>query len=49
MFSEKAATWWLALSDEEKNERKTCIRIHVLSPFLFGIVPLGHEDKVCND
>jgi hypothetical protein len=48
-FSEKAAAWWFELSDEEKNERKNCIRIHVLSPFLFGIVPPGHGDKVHYD
>ena len=44
--TEKAADWWLKLDEKERIKRKTCIRIHVLSPFLFGVVPPGHGDKV---
>lgn len=36
------------MSGEKKKVRRNCIKIHVLSPFLFGVVPPGHEDKVCD-
>ncbi|XP_028401339.1 E3 ubiquitin-protein ligase TTC3-like [Dendronephthya gigantea] len=44
--NETAGKWWLGLNKEERTKRETCIKIHVLSPFLFGIVPQGHEDKL---
>ncbi|CAB3979880.1 E3 ubiquitin- ligase TTC3 [Paramuricea clavata] len=44
--NEKARSWWQGLDVEDKDKRKACIQIHVLSPFLFGIVPPGHEDKL---
>ena len=45
-FLEICCSWWLKLSEKSREKRINCIRIHVLSPFLFGVVPPGQEDKV---
>lgn len=48
LLLEMAADWWHNLSEEVKKARRNCVKIYVLSPFLFAVVPPGHEDKVCS-
>lgn len=45
---DKLADWFLGLNDEQINLRKNCVKIHVLAPFLLGIIPPQYEEKVSN-
>ncbi|XP_046852997.1 E3 ubiquitin-protein ligase TTC3-like [Xenia sp. Carnegie-2017] len=42
---DKLADWFLGLNDEQINLRKNCVKIHVLAPFLLGIIPPQYEEK----